>query len=505
MLGFLLMSLASLAAPILVDSSGVRDAAQLAAPQGASAKAGQFTYDATDQRGRRKAPGVDSRSEDIILDATRRSKLQATAFDIGRNFSIAKWMIRRHLDYVASFDFHSRSGNDAVDSQIETLMTRWFRKYNCDRAARHPFWRIVRLIELLRTTAGDVGLLKLADGRLQAIEGDRIRNVSGATTDGPKQNWIHGVKLDDAGRALAYTICSRRTYGGFEFERQVPASNLILHGHFDRFDQVRGVSPIASALNPLRDVYENFDYALAKAKVTQLFAMAFTRAATEDAAGADNVTATTTTDDDAGASQTRYEVNFGNGPVKLELDPGDDAKFLESNQPSSEFQQFTQLVLQVALKALDIPYSFYDEAHTNFFGSRAAWLHYERSCIFKRADLLDVLNQITVWRLMLFVLDGELTLPRGMGFEDLHWEWVPLGMPWWDPSKEINGDLAAVRAGFDNPQRITKDRGKGDWYDNVDQIAVALNYARDKGVPLAFDPLIQPVNVVPADEVQSGN
>jgi capsid protein len=498
MLGFLLMTLAALGGSIHVGIDGVTEL------NAQNAQHAKLSYDAVEQRGRRKSPSIDSRSEDLILDSAKRHKLQATALDIGRNFSIAKWMVRRHLDYVASFDFHARFGDEATDIQAERLMYRWFAKENCDRAGRHPFWRIVRLLELMRTVAGDVGTMKLADARLQCIEGDRVRNPTGTTTDGEHAKWVHGVKLDAGGAATHYAISKRRTYGGFEHERIVPASNFILHGHFDRFDQVRGISPVASALNPLRDVYENFDYALAKAKVTQLFALAITSKRLTDTGGEDNVTVTETEDTETGLTRNKYEVDFGKGPVKLELDEGDEAKFLESATPSTQFQDFTQLVIQVALKALDIPFSFYDESHTNFFGSRAAWLHYERSCIFKRRDLLDVLNDITKWRLMLFVLDGELKLPRGVSLDEHPWEWVPLGMPWWDPSKEINGDLAAIRAGLDNPQRITKDRGKGDWYDNVDEIAKATAYARERGVQLAFDPLIQPVQVVDAEEVQSG-
>lgn len=495
MLGLLLMTV--LGGSLYVDPSGVSEAPAAA----------QFSYDAVEPKGKRKAPAVDHRAEDLILDGSKRAKLTANARDITRNFSIAKWMIRRHLDYVATFDFHMRTGDDELDDEVERKMGRWFRAPNCDRAGRHPFWRMIRLVEMRRTVDGDCGLLKLTTGQLQAIEGDRIRNPGGATLAGDGRNWIHGVKTDPAGRALAYSI-HRRKLGAFEFERTVPAGNLCLHGFFDRFDQVRGISPIDSALNPLRDVYENFDYALAKAKVSQLFAMAFYRQATEAAGVISEVE--TTGDAETAAEESdkpKYKVDFGRGPVQLDLDPGDDVKIIESAQPSSQFQSFTQQVIAVALKALDIPYSFYDESHTNFFGSRAAWLHYDRACMFKRADVLDLLNRLTTWRLVLMVIDGEITLPAGMSIEDLAWEWVPLGMPWWDPAKEINGDLLAIRAGLDNPQRITKDRGKGDWYDNVDQIAKALKYARehpDGAVPLAFEPIVQPVEVVEREEATSG-
>lgn len=484
LLGWLLMSL--LGGSFYVDASGVSEA-----PAATS-----FNYDATDARGRRKSPAVRTQSEDRILDAGKRAKLQANATDLHRNFAICQWMIRRHLDYVATFSFHGRTENDTVNDQLEFLMRKWARPYNCDAAGRHRLGKMIRLAELLAVLHGDVGLLKLANGQLQGIESDRIRNPVGETT----AEWLHGVKVNGAGRAQAYAIHRRQNYGGFELERMVTAGNLCLHGYFDRFDQVRGISPIASALNPMRDVYENFDLALAKAKVEQLFALVLKREALD---GTGDTSETTVTDED-GTERTQYEVDFGKGPVKLDLDPGDDAEFLESQHPSANFQAFTQLVLMVGLKALDIPYSFYDESHTNFFGSRGAWLHYERASQDKRETLQELLDRITLWRTQLWILDGELELPRGMTVGDVAWEWVPMGMPWWDPAKEINGDLLAIGAGLDHPQRITKERGRGDWYDNVDEIGKAIEYARSKGVPLAFDPQAQVVEVVEKEEPANG-
>ncbi len=454
----------------------------------------EFAYDATEPKGRRKPPTVRYGSEDDLLDSARRSKLTANSRDIHRNFAIAAWMVRKHLDYVASFSFHCRSGNVDFDAKVEQFVSEWSRPYNCDASGRHRLLRMIRLAEARRTLDGDVGLLKLTNGSMQAIEEDRIRQPSGEPADQGQTRWVHGVRINQAGRALAYAIHRRRPRGGgFELERVVSARNLVMLGYYDRFDQVRGISPIASALNPLRDVYENFDYALIKAKVTQLFALAIFSDGMRDG----GVVTDNEDSEDSGAS--RYSVDFGRGPVKLELDPGDKAEFLESRHPATEFQSFTKLVIAVAMKALDLPYSFYDESHTNFFGSRAAWLHYDRSCMSKRDDLLELLNRITIWRLGLALLDGELVLPRGWSLGNVPFEWVPTGMPWWDPSKEINGDLQALGAGLDNPQRITKERGRGDWYDNIDRIAEAMKYAEGKGVPVSFAPTVQPIEVVEAN------
>lgn len=446
----------------------------------------QFQYDATDARGKRKTAKQYTTSEDLILDPSKRSKLVANGRDLARNFAIASWMIRRHLDYVASFEFHCRTGNVDFDGQVESFVERWSKPWNFDRAGRHNLARMIRIGEIRRVIDGDIGFLKLADGRLQGIEGDRIKNPTGETSG----QWLHGVNVDGGGRARAYALWDR-SRSGLTFNRTVPASRLELLGYFDRFDQVRGISPLASALNPLRDVYEGFDLALAKMKVAQLFAMIFTSKSL-DGAGT-----TTSTEDEEG--KFKYEVDFGKGPIKLELEENEDAKFLTDNHPSSEFQTFSELIIQVALKSLDIPFSFYNESFTNFFGSRAAWLHYQRSCKPKQNDLRELLDSLTYWRVMLGVLDGDIQLPGKMTISDIQWEWVATGMPWWDPAKEINGDLLAIGAGLDNPQRIVKERGRGDFYDNVDRLAEAKAYAESKGVNLSFMPQLLEVNVQSED------
>jgi capsid protein len=477
---------------IFVDPSGVTERPAAAAPalgQGS----GAFSYDAAETKNRRKNVPVHTTSEDRILDPSKRAKVQASTRDIARNFSIAAWAIRRHLDYVASFQFQMRTEDEQLNEEIEGRMRRWSRASRCDRAGRHGLRRLIRCTELMAVKDGDFGLLKLKTQQLQGIESDRIRNFTGLTeTRDNGQKWVHGVRTDDAGKALAYALHQRTNYGGFQFERTVPAGNLCLHGYYDRHDQVRGISPLTAAVNPLRDVYEAETLALLKAKVVNLFALAFKRKANE---GAGEVTNSGV----AGTERNQYEVDFGSGPIVLDLDPGDEAQFLESGHPSAAFQEFHQLVIAVALKALDIPFSLYDESFTNFYGSRGAWIAYDIACYDKREALKDLLDRLTIWWLTLELLDGGLALPRGTTIEDLAWEWVPMGMPWWDPAKEIRGDLMAIGAGLDTPQRVTKEHGKGDWYDNVREIARARKFAEQQGVELSFVPAA-PEPADPADQ-----
>ncbi|MBX3448208.1 MAG: phage portal protein [Planctomycetaceae bacterium] len=345
---------------------GVLASSRYACAQFLGRAATSLGYHATESRGRRRAPSEQLESEDRTLTTRGRRKLQAQGRDIVRNFTIAGWMVRKHLDYVCEANFHSRTGDDGFDTDCEQLVRWWSGTTNFETSARFGLDKYIRMAEARKVLDGDFGTLKLANGFVQGIESDRIRNPDLArvsTSDGTE--WIEGVKVvRGGGRALAYAIHRRARGGrGFEFERDVPASRLHLFGHFDRFDQTRGISPLAPSFNNLADVYENFDLAQAKAKISNLFAIAFLRDANGDEDG----------DQAAKKSSRGYEVDFGRGPLKLDLNRGDDVKFLESNTPSTQFQDFSRLMIMVALKALDMPFSLECGSNRVFFETGTAY------------------------------------------------------------------------------------------------------------------------------------
>jgi len=423
-------------------------------------RATRFGYDAVEDRGQRRPPRVTQRAEDDELTATQRGRLVATARDLPRNYAIAAWMIRKHLDYVATFGFQARTGNTDFDQRLERLVDRWAEPAAFDVAGRHRLARFLRLAEARRTLDGDVFVLKLADGHVQAIEGDRIRTPWGGLPAAvATKDLTHGVQTGPGGRAVAYALCNRTAYGGFEFARMIPAARILQHAYFDRFDQTRGVGLIAPGINTLQDTYEGLSYALAKAKVCQLFGLKVTRNADQSMGDVTGGTAADGTED-----RSDYSVDFGRGPFQLDLDPGDDADFVESKHPSSEFKAFTLASIAIGLKSVDIPYSFYDESFTNYAGNRQAWLLYDQGADAKRADNRELLQNLTRWRLSLAVLDGELAIPKSVGdrIEDIPFEWLNRGIPWIDPLKERKADAEAVKLGVTSRRRICKRNGE-DW------------------------------------------
>ena len=449
---------------------------RMAARSGRSSSLG---YEAVEDRGRRQAARTDLRSEDHILPSGKRKKMVATARDVVRNYVTAGWMVRCHLDYVARFEFQSRTGDDALDEAVEAFIEKVGRRGNFEVTGRHSLDMGLRMQEARKVLDGDIFIQKLASGMVQFIEGDRVRTPEGGLPAGEVQEGdgiVQGVLVNPAGRMKAIAVCKRNTGGGYTLDRVIPARNVWQQAYWDttyRVDQVRGVSPLAPGLNSIQDIYEGIDLAMAKAKVAQMFGLVFYRQKVEEQEGwakrAAQVDAEADTEEgdveggEAAASvedDERYDVDPGSGPFKLELDDNDRAEFLSTNTPEQELVNFLMFVTDLALKCLDIPYSFYDPSKANYYNKKADIQQYENSARSKREQNRCWLNEWTFWRLLGAILSGELVLPAGKTIHDLSWDWVPTGMPWVDKLRDMKADTMAMEANLDSEIRIARRSGE---------------------------------------------
>lgn len=463
-----------------------------------TAKAGRFEYDALKGSGRRKSPRATIVREDVHVRGQRRKQLIASTSDLARNFSIAAWMVRRHLDYVARFNFASTTGDRGLDRDIEAIMEIQSQPLQMDRGGRFGREKFFRLAEKRAVLDGDFGLLRLRSGQTQALESDLIANPpADVLREGDEREWVDGIKIDYAGMPTHYSLHGRAKGGQSKtFGRIVPAQNFILYGCFDRdaANQVRGISPIASAINTFRDVYDNLEYAQLKAKISQLFAVALMRKSSSTSLDTALPTAEKTAVENGEACDEDLDeprtLDLTKGPTIFDLEEDEDMKVIESATPSTEFQTYMKVAIAIALKALDIPFSFYDEAYTNYSGGRSSWIQYDRSADDRRADQIEMRRRWTLWQYTRWIADDLLVLPSRKSLSDLGFEWVPRGMPWWKPSEEIVGDLKSIAGGLNTPQRVCRQRDTGDIFDNIDDTLQVMKYARDRGNEVLGEPLL---------------
>lgn len=454
-------------------------------------------YDAVIDNGTRKRASGVNRSEDQELTPFDRWRLYSAGRNVARNSSAVAFAVRKHLDYVSKFSFRNKTQGSAAE-KFGQLVKTWSRPENCDVAGRHGLLRLIRLVERGRTVDGDQLVVKYTDGRLQLVEGDRIRTPPGGFPMGVKHNpleFLHGVQTDLAGKALQFCVCRRArasdyslASGMFYFERMVPSEACWHHGYFDRVDQVRGVSPLAAAINVFQDLHEGCDYARAKMKVSQLFGLVTMRDS-DDPLGTitpvqpqQPLTLETQIYDDS-PDPAGFKVDFGKGPFHLDLNKEEKAEFLTADTPGTSMQEFVANMMELGLKALDIPFSFYRENYTNYSGQRQAWIQYAQSAEIKRTDNIELLNEIMAWRVGLWIEDGEL--PGAV--EDYAWEWVPTAAPWIDPLKEIQADAQALSIGVTNRTRLCREQGL-DFKEVAAEMAEENNYLRELGLPVDTSP-----------------
>lgn len=447
-----------------------------------------FGYDATESTKNRKAPKRKLTTEDKQLRQNSRDILQSTTQDMRRNEVAARWVLSKHIDFVVKHNFQPNSGEKAIDDELKRFYAFASRKENFDISGRYNLNSYMRIAEACRVIDGDFYSVRSRGGYLQAIEGDRIRSPqmgqqrglspSDATEVYDSPEWVNGVRVDATGRHKAYAIHSRMD-GKFVHERDVSARKVIPLGFWDRFDQTRGISPLASVVNTLKDLNESYDYALAKAKVAQLFALAITR---EAAFGMG--------DDDQDAADR--SVNFDKGAMILDLDSGEDAKFLTASTPETATQDFWKDMIGMVLKSLNIPYSFWDESYTNFNGSRTALILYLRSCEKDRESQVAFRNDWFQWRLKLGILRGEVSLPSTFEIDPVNWQWIPDGLQYWDTKKEADADIVLIEAGLRSRTEIRQERFGDNWQD------VALKLSEEKKMMEELD--ILPMSMTPPPE-----
>lgn len=445
-------------------------------------------YDAVATDHRRASPSSSLKSEDTVLGATDRRKAINRVRELYRSYSVPRWMLNKHLDFVAAVSFQSRNSSrlkprtpaaatelEKLDARIEELVAWWAKPWNFDIRGRHGLYRALRIAEACRVADGDCFFQKLGTGHTAAIEGDRVRKpgTGRIPPKWSKATWTHGIQLSKKGRPQRYCVCTRGSFdNSFAFDAVIPARYMCHHAWWDfRFDQVRGISPFLASVPELVDAKEARTYALAKMKVSQLFGLATFRDAPDNLG--------TTEGSGEADDEEPFEVDFGKGPFHLDLRPDDKALFLEANSPGQPFQDFYKVVIAGGLKTMDLPYSFWDEAHTNFFGSRAALNLYLKSAGRKRADVAETADDLVRWQLAIRYLAGDLVLPRALTIGELQTEWVPSGIPWWNPIQEVKADILAYDNHMTTLTDILRVQGK-DFREVVDRKAEEQAYIAEK-------------------------
>jgi capsid protein len=460
-------------------------------------------YDAISDQHRRAAPRPLRYSEDDHLLPMARRRAISTITDQLRNIVLLAWMVRQHLANVCRHNFHAATGDEDLDRMLEKFISEQSAARNFDLRQKFNRQKTIELLEGRAVADGDSFLLKVQPHFVQGLEGDRIGPPLDMPADHIQEGrrWIHGIEvdMDKGGRALRYTLL-KRNWSLLYFDRYVPASSVIMHGYFNRWDQIRGVSPLLAVCNQAEDLYETIEFSYLKAKFHAMVAFAVEKIHAEGAGGMPIVSRQPNSTN--GLSQTVDNSGNMNAPVTtaetiksevrpgaagiLDLYKGEKVDVVESKSPSIELQSFTELEIKLILLALDIPYIFYDALKGSYSVHRSIVQQYEQSCAPKREAIQEVLDAWTAWRLMLAFEDGECPPPSAKVLRaGKFWKWEPAARPWIDPLDMRRAQLFGVAGGIESLEDIAHERGKTA-FQIIDENAAVIAYAKKKGMVLDF-------------------
>ena len=435
-----------------------------------------FRYEAVESSPTRRTIYVSTKSEDQELSPQKRKALVSESRDQQRNFTLAGFALRKHLQFVSYYRFSAETPNREFNRALERRLDVWKRRENCDGARRSAFDELLTLVESHRAVDGDVGILRRSDGRIQIVEGDRIKNPP----DADVEKWVNGVELDRYGVAKRYAIWSRDRNGTLVYERNVSADVFDLIAYRTRRDQIRGVSLFAPAVKMISYLYDGLDYALAKLKLEQMMGIVTKL----DDGG--NLVGVSGTDPNVVGGALREK--FGRDLLHIALKTGEEAAFMESNNPSQNFQSFTELVSRLIFASLDLPYSFFDGSKANFFGSKGEFEQYLDTVEKKQAPTIATLNEwIFDWLLPNWIAEGSIQLPTGWTIDKVREDcgWKGSGLPYWRLFEYVKQTQTAINGGLVDPYALADSFGES-FTRNIEKLKQAREYAKENGVFLPY-------------------
>ncbi|MCL2304638.1 MAG: phage portal protein [Planctomycetaceae bacterium] len=422
------------------------------------------------------APTITStRPADKELTIWDRESAISKIREIQTNFVLATFLVDKHIQYMATYKFQCKSPYPDFNEKFELLFSNWKRKSHCDFYEQFSFDELLQIIERHRVCDGDVMIAKVKGGKIQVIEGDRVRNA--IVEKDPPDQWTHGVKCDKYGRVLQYHVANRLPDGGFVDGQHLWADRTWLVGYRNSVNQRRGTSPLLPAINHLRTLDKTFTHAAAKELLSQKLALVSKQEVNPHSIFP-------SLEEKQRKLQSEVSESF-EGIKVVNLNETDSLEILESKNPSQNTQQFWEAMIRMVLLALKIPYTFYDGSKTTYFGAEGEYNQYFDSCATDQIPMLEWLHELSEWLLNEWVAEELVELPDGETTESMskYLRWNSGGMPFFLMFRLVKDAHTAMMVGATTPQKFAAWFGN-DFGENAREMREAIEGTN--GIPYIF-------------------
>lgn len=354
----------------------------------------------------------------------------------------------------------SAHGDDDVRRELESRFADW--SSHCDIEGVDDLAGMLCVAVRSIVQAGEAvmhmpvdsfGNLQLRLLSAEQLDASRTIPSLGMTGDRPRVN--SGVESDARGRRIAYWILPEapdQTWAAIAPPERVPAED-VAHIFVRRFPgQVRGISWLTAIATRLVELDQLEDAALAKAKVSALFAGFI-----KDMDGSTGMAAEATKLDPATLSLEPGTLRF--------LPPMSDIVFTPTADQSALPDLLRHMLRSIAAGG-GLPYEILtaDLSQVNYSSARLGFSQFQRRIKALQATLLGAQLLMPIWRrwILLEILSGRISAPdferNPMAYLNCKFLWP--GWPAIDPLKQAKADSLDLAARTRSRAEIIADHGR---------------------------------------------
>jgi lambda family phage portal protein len=292
---------------------------------------------------------------------------------------------------------------------------------------------------------GDVGVILLSDGLLQAIESDQISSPRAVSPD-----MVDGIRLDRRGRPVDYSIVDvpdvRNPAVRYQSDRIiVPAESVIFLAKRQRLGQTRGTPAFTGSAWIFDQIDGTIEAVTVAARMAASFGLVITQASTSS-----GLPMQTGSD---GAKRPEWRLEPG---MFKTLREGEAITQIKPEQPTAQFEGWIKALLRFCAIEFALPLElFFDFRDANWANHKGARLASQRNWRVRQRMLEGFSKRVYTWKLIEWIRSGLLR-PRA---DALAHSWTSAGWRWLDPVKEIQAALAECDLGVRTPSMVAEAQG----------------------------------------------
>ena len=404
-----------------------------------------------------------NKSADDHTNEAELDTLRDTARDLDRNNLYAKAILDRLGEAVLG---------QGIDIQIQSPNKNWNKKVT---KLFNEFWNdkpeirgifsgkeIEKLVFRAIDVDGDILINKLSNGKIQIIEGDRIRDPKRAF-----KNVDKGVELDKFGAVTKFHIYEHedRIEGRDKYSSTtINAEDAIFLANRARLSQTRGVPRFAPAF----DLFEDMDAFTEASVIQQKMAANHVMAVTRN----DHDAIETTTEEDSEGNEREQEISAPGSVVYLES--GEDVKMLGASQTGQQYSPFITQLLRFAGLPFGLPLEILslDFSKTNYSSARASLLTAHKGFLMRHKKFVsEFMEPIIRWKVEEWIKKGILGEVK-----DFEVSSTPPKMIVLDPVKETKADIDRIQSGLSSNREVCNTNGTS-WQSTMDYRTEEIMYA----------------------------